>query len=846
MSFCRYLALFLISFVLAACGGGGGSGGSSAGSGSPPAPTPTPATFSVSGLVAGDAALQVDSDTNDTAQPIVRNDSADSAQAISNPALVKGYVTFTPTNVSSDRFASVADPIDVYRVTLQAGQVLFLEFADFDATNPTAVDLDLGLFDSSRNLVAVSDHVNSFVEQIVVPTDGDYFVVVETFAGASSYSLTISSDLGTAAYMQVDLATLAPDRVNVAQAPKTDTLSTFANPSDARTFFAMADGKLDRGDLVAIVPELASTHDAIRQMAMTSGKAMPLDAVKLTSSELSLYSSRLEALRIVKMMNVEEGADVYKPYQYPTLLSDPVPDPALQWNLYDIEWPAAQDVLSGITLSKQPVIAVLDSGVLTNHPEIAPALVDQRDFVPAQFDGDGFDADASERVQLNDPDPGECYVFHGTHVSSTAVAPQQGEGITGVMPGAGLIAIKLGDQVSPNCGLIVGDLPGAIRYAAGLPNPSGELPPQPADVINMSLGGYSRNPSVEAAVRDAINAGVIVVASAGNGGQTSQAQLPVYPAAYDGVVAVAATDLRRQRAFYSSFYPAVDIAAPGGDLTVDENGDGVGDGIVAGGGSPSGGGFQPVYSSLQGTSMAAPHVAAGLALMRGIDPTLTPEQINLLIDEGRLTTDVAIPGRDNETGAGVMSLLKMVEVARQGASGAPVLGPTVAFSPVRVDFGSTLNSSTVDARAVGDGAIAISSFEVRDATIGGQTWLSASGSGLDANGLGSYILTANRAGLPPGIYRASVVFTLSNSDTKTLSVSLRQSAPAQTSSAPVFALLQRRAGDDFETVEQITAFGGIGDDILFSNISEGSYRIIYGTDIDSDDLICDAGELCGS
>src|SRR5205814_8242700 len=114
-----------------------------------------------------------------------------------------------------------------------------------------------------------------------------------------------------------------------------------------------------------------------------------------------------------------------------------------------------------------------------------------------------------------------------------------------------------------------------IRYAAGLSNSSGTLPPAKARVINMSFGGYSFSQSLADACKAAHDAGVLLVAAAGNSGSPD----PLYPAANPGVISVMATNFLKERAPYSNTGNTVDIAAPGGDSYDDANGDGYGDGI---------------------------------------------------------------------------------------------------------------------------------------------------------------------------------------------------------------------------------------------------------------------------
>ena len=102
------------------------------------------------------------------------------------------------------------------------------------------------------------------------------------------------------------------------------------------------------------------------------------------------------------------------------------------------------------------------------------------------------------------------------------------------------------------------DIQQAVRYAASLPNDSGTLPQQKADVMNLSLGGLGSSQTEQETYLAAREEGVIIVASAGNNNNA----IPSYPAAYDGVVSVSATDIQNTRANYSSFGPTVDVAAP--------------------------------------------------------------------------------------------------------------------------------------------------------------------------------------------------------------------------------------------------------------------------------------------
>jgi serine protease len=167
---------------------------------------------------------------------------------------------------------------------------------------------------------------------------------------------------------------------------------------------------------------------------------------------------------------------------------------------------------------------------------------------------------------------GQRSSFHGTHVAGTiGAATNNGGGVAGVAWGVTLVPLRvlgLGGGTSY-------DVLQAVRYAAGLANDSGTS--HPVDVINLSLGGGGFSSTEQSVYTQARNAGVIVVAAAGN---DDSSQL-FYPASYAGVVSVSAVDLRLLKAPYSSFGAAVDVAAPGGDTSIDRNGDGYGDGVLS-------------------------------------------------------------------------------------------------------------------------------------------------------------------------------------------------------------------------------------------------------------------------
>ena len=290
--------------------------------------------------------------------------------------------------------------------------------------------------------------------------------------------------------------------------------------------------------------------------------------------------------------------------------------------------------------SSEVVVAVIDTGLQMSHPDIIAStnVVAGWDMVSdldVANDGDGRDGDAN--------DPGDrcpernvfADTFHGTHVAGIvgAGATDNADGVAGGAWNVKIVPVRaLG-----KCGGKLSDINDAIRWAAGtIPefNALGEevWNENPADIINLSLGLFKQCP---ASMQDAINSvterGVVVVGAAGNRSVPTEFYAP---AGCNNVITVAGGDARGFLAPYSNYGAAVDVLAPGGDLTRDDNGDGNPDGVLSmktaeNCADPLTGESVATcyYAYEQGTSMATPHVAAALALIKSERPDLDSDQL---------------------------------------------------------------------------------------------------------------------------------------------------------------------------------------------------------------------------
>jgi serine protease len=296
-----------------------------------------------------------------------------------------------------------------------------------------------------------------------------------------------------------------------------------------------------------------------------------------------------------------------------------------QWSHDFIHLGAAWDLQIG---SDDVVIAVLDSGVVVDHPDLAGRLLPGADLLSHEDldrdDEPGRDDDPSDPGDLLfDPESS----FHGSHVAGVlGASTDNAEGIAGVTWAGGVLPVRvLGAQLDG----FDDDIVTALLWAVGVPGIEGAADNEnPARVVNMSLGGPTdeagqelwstvvatviTDPDEEIPVEEPI-----LIAAAGNTG-VDAGQAGIVPATTPGVISVGAARFDGRRASYSNF-GAVDVLAPGGELDLDQNGDGDPDGILSLRGE--------AYDFDAGTSMAAPHVAGVAALIMAQEPALTGTQV---------------------------------------------------------------------------------------------------------------------------------------------------------------------------------------------------------------------------
>ncbi|SDX55112.1 thermitase Serine peptidase. MEROPS family S08A [Marininema mesophilum] len=295
---------------------------------------------------------------------------------------------------------------------------------------------------------------------------------------------------------------------------------------------------------------LTSSNNA---KVLSHNKALNFEVIKLNKK-----TSIKDAMKLIKknknVVSVERNL-ILKAFWTPN-----DPDFSKQYGPKIIKADSAWDVTKGAGAR----IAIVDTGVQANHPDLKGKVVNGHDFV----DNDSVSQDGNG---------------HGTHCAGIAAATANNNiGIAGVAPSAEIYAVRVLDN---NGSGTLANVASGITSAAD----------NNADVISLSLGAMFGATELKDAINYAWNKGSVVVAAAGN----NSLPLPSYPAYYSKAIAVAATDSSDKKASYSQWGTWVDIAAPGTDIYSTYKGS--------------------TYKSLSGTSMATPHVAgvAGLLASQG-------------------------------------------------------------------------------------------------------------------------------------------------------------------------------------------------------------------------------------
>lgn len=512
----------------------------------------------------------------------------------------------------------------------------------------------------------------------------------------------------------------------------------------------------------------------------------------------------------------------------------------LQWHYPAINLPQAWDRTTG---SNSVVVAVLDTGVLfrtgnpaQSHPDLGNRLLPGYDMVSpiAGSDPNANSGDGDGR----DPDPydagnAQSTGYHGTHVGGTiGAATNNSTGVAGVDWQARLLHVR----VIGLLGATLADQIDAILWAAGQPVPGLPTNPNPAKVINMSLGG--KNPCTtprQNAINQVTANGVVIVVAAGNENDDAS---QYSPASCANVITVGATDFAGARAPYSNYGPRVDVMAPGGDVTKDLNDDEYADGVLSLSRYDDTGQF--IYAFENGTSMAAPHVAGVVALMKALNPSLNTTQVLQILKSTARPLDESQCNRPSgsDCGAGLIDADAALASVQGGTSSGFSL--SAANTTLNAQPNSSVNLPISIARSGGfSGAVSLS-------LLGAPSGVSGSFNPASTT-LNSSTLTLSVApNVPNGVYSLTVRGS-SGSTTATLPLSLRvgTGTNASVQGTIVLACFVASGTCDANRSKAIQiSQGGTSASYSIPDLTPGDYAVLGWKDINNNNQV-DLGDYLG-
>ena len=767
----------------------------------------------------------------------IPNDSLEEAATLITPSEVTGFVgdklievllrdedgnaVFDEEGNAIYNSLQTTDPEDWYKINTVPGLQIELAVEDYqqeveDADGNTTIVTNkptLLLYNSSGGLVNFTYTVDSTDEyqKINLPDTGIYYAVVAKDVGAAKYTLLLtpgSSASNTSfesskdSFVKGEFISYIPFKGNLDN--YVDNYPEFTQNENLNQKLSYIDNSNFMG-LRVLDFDVESEYFEI----FGNDTLLDSDELNINNPEQVFYLKQWSVLQHFIKLNPKLNLEFNKIHQKLGFTQDTYWD--YQWGL---QLMGLDKVLNATgQTAKDVAVAVIDSG----SPSETSTAWTTSHFLQGGFDFIDNDSDPFDSADV-------ASNSHGTHVATTISAANDGNNINGF----GIYTVPF-RVFGPTGGASQSDVTNSMLFAAGLPNITGTIysGSVPIRVVNMSLGsiGGGCSSAYRNAIADVTNAGVTVVSSSGNSAEESPG-VKGYPASCDNVISVGAVNPLSQRAYYSTYNDALDVAAPGGTTGTDLNGDGQSDGILAFDGSEN-------LAYYQGTSMASPHAAGAIALIYALKPEWDAVQMEAFIKSGFFTDDIGAEGKDDEFGYGLVNLDKAFTNLIDGG-----LDFTYAtITPGSFNFGYTDTEKIVTVEKVGSGDLSVTELTSPNADLVAITAVD-----VDSSGFGTYKISLTRADYPDGTYNGSVVATFSD-DSKS-NVNFTYSIGAERGSPEigyVLAYLYDDNGDYYKGWRIQLGAGGLTFQV--TDIDIGTYKWLFSTNIDSDGYIRGYGEI---
>ncbi len=528
----------------------------------------------------------------------VKADGGGKSHTVNVPLTVKATapapdysISANPSTLSIETRANKTSNITVNKVGAFNGDVTF------SAGNlPAGITLAFTPV-TSKN----STSVRVSVAQDVPP--GTYAVTVNANSGGKNKSTVITVQVSSSDPKNARIrGTLFSDNdMSKFQVPLVATASQrLATQSNSRPKYVEGQLLVELNNNSLAVQSLGSSYSARLQnlsqefgfQVLQSGQGKTADVVALAAGQ----DVEAVAAQLSRDARISYAEPNY--YIYPQSLPNDS-DFTKQWYLAASGIPVAWDKKAAV--NNNIIVAVLDTGIdyrrgSAGHPDLpAGRFVAGKDFCP----------NSSCSGTDNDPTPEFSGDTHGTHITGIiAAAGNNGQGISGVAKdGVRILPVKVFYRASFTTAAALAN---SIRWAAGV-----DSNPNPAKIINLSLGTDQDSTAVRNAINSAASRGALIVAAAGNYGKTSV----LYPAAYPAVMAVGSVNSQFRKSCFSHTGAGIDIMAAGGDYDIST--------VYPGTSCPNGTkpeGIQSTisngsYGLLFGTSQSAPIISAAAALV---------------------------------------------------------------------------------------------------------------------------------------------------------------------------------------------------------------------------------------